>query len=178
MASKIAILQAYKLISANAPLVKAQTEEDLRILLRSWFVAFNMLDDQTLGYGVRRFLEEVPEVNRAMVVSAKILELCKPKLIPFNEFIVPEVINKMFKAWYDVNEWKKLKSETDPLLFKIIEDYPFTVIRETSTEQMPTVYAQIRNDYKLRYQKQQVEEHNKRLEMLENKKNNILLLEA
>lgn len=178
MASRMAILQAYKLISINAPLVRASDDETLKLLIRSWEIAFKDIDDLALGYGVERFIKEVAEVNRSMVISAKLLELCKPKKIPFNEFIVPEVINKMFKAWYDVNEWKKLKSETDPLLFKIIEDYPFTVIRETSTEQMPTVYAQIRNDYKLRYQKQQVEEHNKRLEMLENKKNNILLLEA
>ena len=178
MASRMAIIQAYKLISVNAPLVKAPDNESLKILIRSWEIAFKNIDDVTLGYGVERLLSEIPEINRSTVVSSKILELCKPKEIPFNEFVVPEVINKMFKAWYHEEDWKKLKAETDPLLWQIIEDYPFTAIRETSSDMLPTIYAQIRQDYKLRHEKKLVEEHNQKLEQLENEKKNILMLEV
>lgn len=178
MASRMAIIQAYKLISINAPLVRASDDETLKLLIRSWEIAFKDIDDLALGYGVERFIKEVAEVNRSMVISAKLLELCKPKKIPFNEFIVPEVINKMFKAWYHEDDWKKLKAETDPLLWQIIEDYPFTVIRETSSDMLPTIYAQIRQDYKLRHEKKLVEEHNQKLEQLENEKKNILMLEV
>lgn len=177
MASRMAIIQAYKLISVNAPLVKAPDDESLKLLIRSWEIAFKNIDDVTLGYGVERFITEITEVNRSMVVSSKILELCNPKEIPFNEFVVPEVINKMFKAWNSADEWKKLKSDTDPLLFKLIEEYPFTVIRETSSEMLPTIYSQIRQDYRLRHEKKLVEEHNKKLEQLESEKKNILMLE-
>lgn len=177
MASKEAILQAYCLISVNAPLVKAEDDKKLAILLRSWRIAFKEIDDTTLGYGVERFIKEVTEVNRSMVISAKLLELCKPKEKPFNEYIVAETINKMFSAWYKETEWKKLKAETDPLLFEIIQNYPFSVIRETSSEMLPSVYAQIRNDYKLRYQAKEAEEHNQKLELLKLKKENILMLE-
>lgn len=177
MASRMAIIQAYKLISVNAPLVKAPDDDSLKLLIRSWEIAFRNIDDTTLGYGVERFITEITEVNRSMVVSSKILELCNPKEIPFNEFVVPEVINKMFKAWNSADEWKKLKSDTDPLLFKLIEEYPFTVIRETSSEMLPTIYSQIRQDYRLRHEKKLVEEHNKKLEQLESEKKNILMLE-
>ena len=177
MASRMAIIQAYKLISVNAPLVKAPDDDSLKLLIRSWEIAFRNIDDPTLGYGVERFITEITEVNRSMVVSSKILELCNPKEIPFNEFVVPEVINKMFKAWNSADEWKKLKSDTDPLLFKLIEEYPFTVIRETSSEMLPTIYSQIRQDYRLRHEKKLVEEHNKKLEQLESEKKNILMLE-
>lgn len=173
----MAIIQAYKLISVNAPLVKAPDDDSLKLLIRSWEIAFRNIDDTTLGYGVERFITEITEVNRSMVVSSKILELCNPKEIPFNEFVVPEVINKMFKAWNSADEWKKLKSDTDPLLFKLIEEYPFTVIRETSSEMLPTIYSQIRQDYRLRHEKKLVEEHNKKLEQLESEKKNILMLE-
>ena len=151
--------------------------KQLNILLRSWEYAFDEVDDQTLGYAVSRFLKEVTEVNRSMVLSAKILELCKPMEKPFNEFIVPEVINKMFSAWYKPDDWKKLKAEVDPLLWNIIEAYPFTAIRETPSDQLPTIYSQIRNDYRLRYQAKQVELHNQRLKALQMKNNNILALE-
>lgn len=178
MASRIAILQAYKLISINAPLVKAPDDDSLRLLMRSWEIAFNNIDDITLGYAVERFIKEVAEVNRSMVISAKLLELCSHKELPFNEFIVPETINKMFAAWYHENDWKKLKSETDPLLWQIIENYPFSVIKETASEQLPTIYAQIRNDYKLRFQQKQIIEHNKKLELMQQNKSNILAMEA
>lgn len=178
MASRIAILQAYKLISVNAPLVKAPDDESLKLLLHSWEFAFKNIDDVTLGYGVERFLREIPEANRSMVFSAKLLDLCRPKEIPFNEYVVPEVINKMLKAWNSADEWKKLKSETDPILFRLIEEYPFTVIRETSSDMLPTIYAQIRQDYRLRHEKKLVEEHNQKLEQLESEKKNILMLEV
>ncbi len=178
MASRIAILQAYKLISVNAPLVKAPDDESLKLLLQSWEIAFDEIDDLTLGYGVKRFIKEVTEVNRSMVISSKILELCRAKETPFNEFIVPQVLTKMFEAWYHEDAWKKIKSETDPLLWEVIYDYPFSAIRECSTDQLPTIYSQIRNDYRLRHEKKLVEEHNQKLEQLENEKKNILMLEA
>lgn len=176
MASRKAIVLAYEIIAANAPLVRTDNDLTYKTLIHSWEIAFDDIDDSTLSRGVERFIKEVTEVNRAMVISSKIRELSLPKPVPFNEFIVAEVVNKMFSAWYHEEEWKKLKAETDPLLWQIIEDYPFTVIRETSSDQLPTVYAQIRNDYKLRYQKKQIEEHNRTLKLMEQKKADILML--
>lgn len=178
MASRIAIFQAYKLISVNAPLVKAQDNETLNLLIRSWEIAFKDIDDLTLGYGVERFIKEVVEVNRSMVISAKILELCKPKEKPFNENEVTEAVSKMIDSYYSFEKWKKTKGEIDPLLFKIIEDYPFQAIREASIEMLPAIYAQLRNDYRLRFQAKKAEEHNKMLEQLKEQHSNILYLEG
>jgi hypothetical protein len=178
MASRQAIVMAYKLISANAPLVKAPDNESLMILIRSWEIAFKSIDDITLGYGVERLLSEISEINRSTVVSAKILELCKPKEKPFNEYIVTEAINKLMDSYVSPDKWKKAKAEIDPLLFKLIEDYPFVAIREASTEMLPAIYSQLRNDYKLRYQAQKIEEHNRKLEQLESEKKDILMLEV
>lgn len=179
MATKKAILEAYTLLAINAKLIDQGTDhKQLNILLKSWEFAFNEIDDRTLGYAVERFLKEVKEVNRSMVISAKILELCSPLEKPFNEFIVPQTINKMIEASRSLETWKKLKAETDPLLWEIIEDYPFSAIQEGTTEQLPTIYSQIRNDYRLRYQAEQVEIHNQRLKTLQLKGNNILALEA
>ena len=178
MATKKAILQAYYLISANAKLVDEGNDEKFKILIRSWEIAFRNIDDKTLGFAVERFLTEVTEVNRSMVVSAKLLELCQPMEKPFNENIVPSVIGQLILNWRDEDKLIQIKAETDPLLWKIIVDYPFSVIKEASNEQLPTIYAQIRNDYKTRYQTQKAEEHNRRLELLKGQNNNILFLEA
>lgn len=177
MATKKAILQAYYLISANAKLVDEGNDEKFKILIRSWEIAFRNIDDNQLGYAVERFLTEVTEVNRSMVVSAKLLELCQPKERPFNENIVPSVIGQLILNWRDENKLIQIKAETDPLLWKIIVDYPFSVIKEASNEQLPTIYAQIRNDYRTRYLTLKAEEHNKKLEQLKLKNDNILRLE-
>lgn len=172
MATKKAILEAYMLLSSNAQLIdKDKDKNALKVLLKSWEFVFRDIDDRALGAGVVRFLTEVTEVNRSMVISAKLRELCLPKAIPFNENIVPQVISKMFTAWYDEKQWKKLKEEVDPSLWQIIIDYPFTAIRESTTEQLPTIYAQIRNDYRAKHQQREAEEHNRQLEMLKQTQN-------
>ena len=105
-------LQAYYLISANAKLVEDGNDERFKLLIRSWEIAFRNIDDNQLGYAVERFLTEVTEVNRSMVVSAKLLELCQPKERPFNENIVPSVIGQLILNWRDENRLVKKLSES------------------------------------------------------------------
>lgn len=167
MASKKAILNAYARISANCSLAKRENPSDLAILLDTWQVVFEDLTDVQLAVGVRRFLTEVGEVNRSMVISAKLRELALPAQVPFNENEIVDVAKRLIGIGiYNLEAYKKQKALEDPLAVEIIENYGLDVIRNSDIGSLPTVYAQLRNDYKNRYWKQKTNKENKRLEDL------------
>ena len=167
MASKKAILNAYARISANCSLAKRDNPSDLAILLDTWQVVFEDLTDVQLAVGVRRFLTEVTEVNRSMVISAKIRELALPAQVPFNENEIVDVAKRLIGIGiYNLEAYKKQKALEDPLAVEVIENYGLEVIRNTEVSNLSTVYAQLRNDYRNRYQKQQTFLTNKNLEKL------------
>lgn len=175
MASKKALLMAYEVIAANAPLIRADSDHAYKIMIHSWNMALADIDDKSLAIGVERFLKEVTEVNRSMVISAKLRELCLPQKAPFNEYIVTRTINQIIQAGRDIEALKALKAETEPLLWEVIMDYPYEAIQTASLEQLPTIYAQVRNDYRLRHMKQQAEKHNETLRLMVKNHNNRLM---
>lgn len=167
MASKKAILNAYARISANCSLAKRENPSDLAILLDTWQVVFEDLTDVQLSVGVRRFLTEVTEVNRSMVISAKLRELALPSRLPFNENEIVGAAKRLVGiSIYNPEAYKKQKALEDPLAVEVIENYGLEVIRNTEVSNLSTVYAQLRNDYRNRYQKQQTFLTNKNLEKL------------
>ena len=175
MASKEAILLAYELISANAPLVKAQ-DKNLAILLRSWFSVLIKIDDETLAIGVERFLSEITEVNRSMVISAVLKKLCEPEEEPFNEYEIVEVVAKLRAVGrHDINGLMKIKSECKPLIWRTIENFGVDYIFNLTYEQLATVNSQLRDAYKLTYRQNEVKRSNERFYEL--KANKVDLLE-
>lgn len=175
MASKEAIIQAYSLISANAPLVKAQNEKDLAILLRSWTIVFEKIDDETLGIGVKRFINEITEVNRSMVISAKLKDLCKKKEIPFNEYDIVKVVAKLRAVGrHDTDSLLKIKKECDPLIWETIEIFGVDFIFNLNYDQLATVNSQLRDAYRLAHKQNEAIEHNKRIEELKDSKKQML----
>lgn len=165
MASKKAIANAYARISANCPLAKKDNATDLAILLDTWEVVFSDLSDIELAVGVRRFLTEITEVNRSMVISAKLRELSLPAQVPFNENSIVDTVRKFIEnGQYDADGYRKIKASSDPLAVEVIENYGLQYIREAGSEQLSTIYAQLRNDYRNRWLQQKVMTENKRLE--------------
>ncbi len=179
MASKKAILNAYARISANCSLAKRENPSDLAILLDTWQVVFEDLTDLQLAVGVRRFLTEVTEVNRSMVISAKLRELASPSKLPFNENEIVDVAKRLVGIGiYNPEAYKKQKALEDPLAVEVIENYGLEVIRNAEVGNLSTVYAQLRNDYRNRFMKQKTESENKKLAELTFRQEQSLLLEA
>ncbi len=179
MASKKAILNAYARISANCSLAKRENPSDLAILLDTWQVVFEDLTDVQLSVGVRRFLTEVGEVNRSMVISAKLRELALPAQVPFNENEIVEVAKRLIGIGiYDIEGYKRQKRLENPLAVEVIENYGLDVIRNSDTSNLPTIYAQLRNDFRNRYFKQKTDFENKKLKDLTLQAEKIYLLET
>lgn len=179
MASKKAILNAYARISANCSLAKRENASDLAILLDTWQVVFADLSDVDLAVGVRRFLTEVSEVNRSMVISAKLRELSLPQQVPFNENSIVETAKKLVEVGiYDLDAYRKVRDEQDKLAVEIVEGYGIDSIRNAGSEQLPTIYAQLRNDYKNRFQQKKIMQENQKFEAYKLEALKVLQLEG
>lgn len=177
MASKNAILQCYNLLSANVPIIKAQTNKDLMIVLGSWQMALEDLTDTELFASTKRFLKEVTDVNRGVVITKLLIDLAKPQQMPFDGGEVIEIVNKLMQipdcAKYD--EFQKLKKE-NPLACEAIERYGWANIQNGNSA---VVFSQLKKEYETLHQKQQTINNNGKLEAYKLEfKDGLKMLEA
>lgn len=177
MASKNAVAQCYNLLSANVPIIKAQTNKDLMLLLTSWQMALEDLSDTELFAATKRFLKEVTDVNRGVVITKLLIDLAKPKELPFDSGEVINIFTRLLEA---PNEqklplYKQLKQE-NPEAIEIIDRYGYTNIAQGNVSVM---YSQLKKDYEALVNQRKTVKQNELLESYKLEfKDGMKLLEA